>query len=80
MIDMTDELFIGESISLTDNSSAVLSCQRHYQTLRLDKNFHTYGNLILYLMRYTFRMVNLILDSADQIYYTGDKFDIKIIV
>ena len=33
-----------------------------------DKKFRIYGNLILYLMRYTFRTVNLGLASAGQLY------------
>ena len=82
MIDMTDELFTGESISRI----IVLPCFcakdiiKLYGPRRPDKNFRIYGNLILYLMRYTFRIVYLFLASAGQNYYTGDKFDIKIIV
>lgn len=53
--------YLGESFIL-------LLCQRYYQTLRPDKNFRMYGNLILYLMRYTFRRVNLFLASAGQMY------------
>ena len=41
-------------------------CQKHYQTFRPDKNFRMYRNLIFYLMRYTFSMVNLVLASAGQ--------------
>ena len=33
-----------------------------------DKNFRTYENLILYIMRYTFRGVNLFLAGAGQKY------------
>ncbi len=56
---MTDGWIAGESFIL-------LQCQNQYQTLRPDKNFRTYGNLTLYLMRYTFMMVNLVLASAGQ--------------
>ena len=49
----------GQIEGLLGNSFILLLCQRHYQTLRPDNNFRMYGNLILYLMRYTFRMINL---------------------
>ncbi len=41
-------------------------CQKHCLILSLWLNFRMYGNLILYLMRYTFRMIDLFLASAGQ--------------
>ena len=68
MIDMTDELFTGEYIS---RRIVVLPCfcgKDIIKLFTLDKNFRTYGNLILFLMRYNFRMVNLKLASTGQLY------------
>jgi len=58
----------GQIEGLLGNSFILFLCQRYYQTLRPNKNFHMNGNLILYLMRYTFRRVNLFLASAGQMY------------
>ena len=53
---------------LPGKSFILLLCQDIIKLYAPDKNFHTYVNLILYLMRYTFRMVNLVLASAGQFY------------
>jgi len=39
-----------------------------FQTLRRNKNFRKYGNLVLYPMKYNFRMVKPILASTGQLY------------
>ena len=54
-----------------DYRGKVSSCSCVKDIIKLyasNKNFRTYGNLILYLMRYTFRIVNLVLASAIQTY------------
>lgn len=62
-----DRRIAGESISRI----IVLPCFCAKDIIKLyapDNNFRTYGKLTLYHMRYTFRMINLVLASAGQMY------------